>query len=150
MKVLLDTSVLTAALVKVHPAHTVAVAWLRRIQNGHIVGFINAHALAELYSNLTRIPFEPRIRTDEIAIMYENDIRNQLKIVSLSGDDYLNVIDYLRQKGLVGGIIYDALHVFAGIKVGVDWIVTLNSKDFRRIYPEWASHVISPLEDQKR
>lgn len=148
MKVLLDTSVLTAALVKAHPAHVVAAAWLRRIQNGDIVGFINAHALAELYSNLTRIPFEPRIRANEIAMMYENDIRGQLEIVSLSGDDYLNVVDYLRQKGLTGGIIYDALHIFAGIKSGVDQILTFNSKHFRQIYPELADRVVEPvLED---
>ena len=149
MKVLLDTSILTAALVKVHPAHPVAVRWLQRIRNGDVIGVINVHALAELYSNLTRIPFEPRLQANEIEAIYEHDIRGQLEVVSLSGDDYLDVIHHLRQMGLTGGIIYDALHVFAGIKSGVDQILTFNPKHFRQIYPEFADRVVEPvLEDE--
>jgi hypothetical protein len=45
---------------------------------------------------------------------------------------------------IVGGATYDALILYAGIKVGVDLVVTLNEKDFRRIYPHFADKLISP------
>ena len=45
---------------------------------------------------------------------------------------------------LAGGVIYDALIVYAGIKAKVDQIITLNNRDFSRIYPEFADKIVIP------
>lgn len=61
MRVLLDTSVLIAAVVEGHPAHAVAFPWLQRVKAGTDIGVVAAHSLAEMYAVLTRLPTRPAI-----------------------------------------------------------------------------------------
>jgi len=66
VRILLDTSVLVAAMLVTHPAHHRAIAWLQRIRQGSDTGPVSAHSLAELYAVLTRLPVQPRF-TPEVA-----------------------------------------------------------------------------------
>lgn len=59
MKVLLDTSVLVAAMVETHPMHECALHWLQRIKDGGDVGIVAAHSIAELYAILTTLTVQP-------------------------------------------------------------------------------------------
>jgi len=59
MKVLLDTSVLVAAMVESHPAHERSLSWLQRIKKGSDTGLVSAHTIAELYAILTTLPMKP-------------------------------------------------------------------------------------------
>ena len=59
MKILLDTSVLVAAVVESHPAHSQALPWLQRVRNNVDTGLVAAHSLAELYAILTTLPVQP-------------------------------------------------------------------------------------------
>jgi predicted nucleic acid-binding protein len=61
VKLLLDTSVLVAAMVETHPDHEVALPWLQQIKDGTHEGLLSTHALAELYAVLTRLPVRPKI-----------------------------------------------------------------------------------------
>lgn len=61
MKVAFDTSVLVAVLHRAHPHHARAVAWIDAVAEGHATGLITCHALAELWSVLTRLPGAGRI-----------------------------------------------------------------------------------------
>jgi predicted nucleic acid-binding protein len=61
MKVLLDTSVLVAAMGEAHPAHEKSLPWLQRIKKGSDSGLVSAHSVAELYAILTTLPMKPRI-----------------------------------------------------------------------------------------
>ncbi len=61
MKVLLDSSVLVAALVEVHEAHERALPWLQRAHAGEGETVVAAHTLAEVYAVLTRLPLHPPI-----------------------------------------------------------------------------------------
>ena len=61
MRVLLDTSVLVAAMVEAHPAHAEALPWVQRVRDGTDIGLVAAHSVAELYAVLTTLPVEPRI-----------------------------------------------------------------------------------------
>ena len=54
------------------------------------------------------------------------------------------MIEHLANLGIIGGAVYDGLIMYAAAKVEVDLIVTLNEKDFRRVYPELATKVVSP------
>ena len=56
MKVLLDTSVLVAAVLEMHEAHGRAFTALDRVQQGRDQGVVSAHSLAEVYAILTRVP----------------------------------------------------------------------------------------------
>lgn len=42
------------------------------------------------------------------------------------------------------GVTYDALILYAALKAEADQMLTLNEKDFRRIYPELTDKISSP------
>lgn len=55
VRILLDTSVLVAAMVELHPAHDRALLWLQRVHAGGAVGIVAAHTLAELLAWYPRL-----------------------------------------------------------------------------------------------
>lgn len=144
MRILLDTSVLVAAMVEAHPAHTRALPWLQRTQGATDTGLVAAHSLAELYAILTTLPLQPRILPAVAQELIRRNVLDVSEVVSLSGGDYKAVIDHLSGLGIVGGATYDALILHSASKADVDQVVTLNEKDFRRVYPELADKIVSP------
>jgi predicted nucleic acid-binding protein len=133
-----------AALVQVHPAHDVAVRRLQQIKHGDDTGVVSAHTLAELYSNLTRLPVKPIISPTVAQQLIKQNIVGTFEIVSLSAQDYVAVIDHLVANNIIGGVIYDALIARAAIQAKVDQLVTLNARDFRRVYPDMAGKIVTP------
>lgn len=144
MRVLLDTSVLVAAMVEAHPAHERALPWLQRVEAGIDSGVVAAHSVAELYAVLTTLPIRPRIAPAVARRLIEQNVLTNCEIVALSGADYANVISHLASTGIVGGATYDALILHAATKVEVDRIATLNEGDLRRVYPALSSKVVAP------
>ncbi|RME71261.1 MAG: PIN domain-containing protein [Chloroflexi bacterium] len=144
MRILLDTSVLVAAMVEAHPAHEQAFPWLKRVTSGPDTGFVAAHSLAELYAILTTLPVQPRISPTDALELLKHNIIDTLKVVFLSDHDYIEVIEHLSTLGVVGGSTYDALILRTAVNTNVEQVVTLNEKDFRRVYPELADRIISP------
>jgi predicted nucleic acid-binding protein len=144
MKILLDTSVLVAAMVEAHPAHERALPWLQRIKAGTDVGFVAAHSIAELYSVLSVLPVQPRISPAIANKLIHQDVFDICEVVTLSDQDYKSVIKHLSESNIVGGVTYDAVILYTAFKVEIDRIVTLNKKDFVRIYPGIAEKIILP------
>ena len=144
MKILLDTSVLVAAMVESHPTHERALPWLKRVRHGDDIGVVSAHSLAEVYSILTTLPVYPKISPSDAQQLILANIINVLEVVFLSDTDYAQVIEHLSALGIVGGATYDAVILRAAINADVDQVVTLNEKDFRRIYPDLADKIITP------
>jgi predicted nucleic acid-binding protein len=144
MRVLLDTSLLVAAMVEVHPSHASALPWLQRVKAGVHKGFVAAHSIAELYSILTTLPVQPRIAPMIAQRLVHRNVLDLCDVVSLSEEDYVAVTDHLSQLGIIGGVTYDALILYAGIKTDVDRVITLNEKDFRRVFPHIAGRLSGP------
>jgi len=142
MKVLLDTSVLVASALSSHPNHKECFGWVKSIVDKEIEGVVAAHTLAEMYSVLTTLPVYPPISPSDAKAIISNNVLNHFEVISLNKEDYEEVISHLAANGIIGGTTYDAIIVKAALKANVDWIVTLNEKDFRRVYPELASKVI--------
>ncbi len=144
VQILLDASVLVAASVESHPEHARALPWLQRIHAGDVVGIVAAHALAEVYAVLTRLPVQPRITPQLAQQVITHNIIDRCTIVALTPDDYAQILRDMADRGLIGGVIYDALAVYTARQARVDQIVTLNAKDFRRIDPELSDKIIEP------
>ena len=125
MRVLLDTSVLVAAMVEAHPAHQRALHWLKRVTHGADHGLVAAHSLAEVYSILTTLPVLPRISPSDALQLIKRNILAVLQVVCLSDADYAQVIEHLSALGITGGATYDALILRAAINANVDQVVTL-------------------------
>lgn len=145
MRVFFDTSTLLAAIVAGHPAHTFALPLLRRVKDKADTGFIATHSLAELYANLTRLPIRPRIAPTLALQLIQHNIIETCQVVSLSSKDYVTLLDQLVGLEISGGAIYDALLLHAAWLANVDQIITLNLRDFRRVYPRLADKMVSPL-----
>jgi len=144
MKVLLDTSVLVAAMVEAHPHHGRALSWIQRAKRREVTAIIASHSLAELYAILTSLPLRPRIPPATAWQLIQQNVLDTFTVVSLSDDDYRAVLKHLSTTGIVGGATYDALIAHAASKVQVDHLVTFNAQDFRRVYPDLSDRVIEP------
>ena len=144
MKILFDTSVLVAAMVEPHPMHSHAFPWLVRAKSQELDMAVSAHTLAELYAVLTTLPLIPRISPTAARRLIHDNVESTARIIPLSAQDYISVIKNLSDSGLSGGIIYDALIVKAAQKEDVKKILTLNTDDFKRVWPEGESRLVAP------
>lgn len=149
MRVLFDTSVLVAALVQSHPHHEPCRASLSRCERGELDLVLAAHSLAELQCTLTRLPLKPRISPRTAARMAEETRLRPpphgiAEVVTVTPAEYLEVIDEMVRLALAGAVIYDALIARAARSAEVDAIFTLNTRDFRRVWPEGAGSIHQP------
>lgn len=144
MRLLLDTSVLVAAMIEAHPHHARALPWLQRIQSGTDSGVVAAHSLAEVYAILTRLPLQPRIGPQLAQRLIQQNIINVCDIAALTELEYQTLIDHLAAHNIQGGATYDALILHTAAQAAVDHVVTFNIGDFRRVYPALAVTLIEP------
>jgi predicted nucleic acid-binding protein len=144
VKILLDTSILVAAIVEDHPDHEKGMHWCRRVADGTDKGFVSAHSLAELYAILTTLPVQPRISPQAAHYLIQKNVLEKFDVVVLSGRDYVEVLEMLAGIGVTGGATYDALILRTALNAEVDMVVTLNEKDFRRVYPDLADKIVAP------
>ena len=115
-----------------------------RVKNGTDIELVAAHSIAELFAILTTLPVQPRISPTISKQLIRHNVLEICEVVSLSDEDYAAIIEHLSEASIVGGVTYDALILYVALKVNVDCIVTLNEKDFRRIYPNLVDKVVSP------
>ncbi|MCL4858785.1 MAG: PIN domain-containing protein [Caldilineaceae bacterium] len=142
MRLLFDTSTLIAALLKPHEAHGLAHPWLDQVLAGADVGVVSAHSLAELYSTLTRMPLRPSISGADALELIRENILSPFEIVGLLPADYVAILDDLQSRNLVGGITYHALIMYIAVKVRVDKVITLNGRDFARLFPHFQGEIV--------
>lgn len=144
MKALFDTSVLTAAMVSGHRAHSRCRPWLARARSGELEGFVAAHVLAELYAALTSLPLQPPIAASTARRMVRDNVESAIQVVALSRRNYSRVLDDMAAGDLRGPSIYDALCVRAAKEAQVDRLLTLEVAHFRRLWPDAGDVIQEP------
>lgn len=145
MKAYLDTNVLVAASVQEHPHHEQSFDLLKAVKERTLQGCIGTHGLAEFYSVLTRAPFTPRVHPAEAGRFLDDNILPYFEIVALSADDYRAVLHSCSNASLIGGVVFDALHLYSAQKAGCDRVYTFNLKDFRALAPpELEGRIVAP------
>lgn len=144
MRVFCDTSVLIASVLQDHVHHKPAAAALSRIRQGDDIGHASAHALAETFSVLSRMPTEPKLQPADVLDILENDILPHFLLVALPPEDYAPAIRDLVAKGLGGGRIYDLLHLRTAGKLALDRIYTFNEGEWKKLAPELTSLICTP------
>ncbi len=138
----IDTSVLVAALVAPHPRHRDCRTLLERCERGEASGTICAHALAETFSVLTRLPLRPAIRPADAELLVSREVAARLQVVAVDGTAQLEAIRAVTAAGRSGGAVHDALHVVCLRRAGAGRIWTLNRADFIPFWDE--AHVAEP------
>jgi len=144
MRVLFDSSVLVASLVKAHPAHERAAAWHRRALKGELDFCVSAHSLLEVYAVLTRLPLHPPIQPGMAWRLVRENVAVRARVVAATGNDYKSLVEDVAELGLCGGSVYDALVARAALKAGAEILLTLNPDHFRRAWPSGAGRVQVP------
>ena len=131
-----DTSVLVPAAVTNHPHNAPALAVLEELVSRKHRGFISAHSLTKIYSVLTRTPFKPPLYPSEVWFIIEQMILPHMELVTLTGEEYREVVLQCSISGWVGGRVHDAIHLRCAQKAGCDRIYTFNIRAFRTMAPQ--------------
>jgi predicted nucleic acid-binding protein len=143
MRVLLDTSVLVAAVVEMHDAHGRAFAALDQVHRCKDEGVVSAHTLAEMYAILTRAPAPLRHSPEQALLSIEENVLKHFKVLALNGSDYTSLIREAAMAGIQGGTIYDAILLKAAAKANVARVYTLNLKHFLAVAPSSMAPTLS-------
>ena len=124
----LDTSALVGAVLERHPQHA---ACLRALQDS-ATPVTDAHALAEAFSTLTGFYKVPSEAAAELTL----GLKALVEVEPLPLADYETAISEARQRGVMGGGIYDSLHATFARRKGAKRIVTRNPSHFAHTAPE--------------
>jgi len=106
MKEFFDTSVLVAAFWGGHVHHLPSLKRFAAAEKRHSACGI--HSLAEVYSVMTALPVKPMIPPEQ-ALLFVEEVRHRLTLVSLSAAEYFAAIQDAASRGFTGGRIYDSL-----------------------------------------
>lgn len=101
------------------------------------------HTLAELFAVLTALPVKPPI-SPEHAMLFVDDIRARLTLISLDSQDYCQTLRAAADQGLAGGRIYDALLLRCARECNAQTIYTWNIRHFEAIAPDLAARLRMP------
>ncbi len=141
MKAFFDTSVLVAVFYGDHQHHAPSIECFLRFSKKQAC--CGAHSLAEVYSSLTRMPGKDRI-SGEQAMLFLDEIRERMTIVSLDDEEYFRAIAGASAGGVLGGTIYDALLAQCALKAKAEIIYTWNVKHYRQFGSEAAKRARTP------
>ena len=124
----LDTSALVGAVLGRHPQHA---ACLRALQDS-ATPVTDAQALAEAFATLTGFYKVPSEAAAELTL----GLKALVEVGPLPLADYETAISEARQRGVMGGGIYDSLHATFARRKGAKRIVTRNPSHFAHTAPE--------------
>jgi predicted nucleic acid-binding protein len=139
-----DSTILVASCVEAHTHHRQASEAMQSLLTRDTVGYVNGHGLAESYNVLTRTPFSPPVLPTEAWQLLTRNILPNLTIVSLSSEEYLEVIQHCSENGWGGGLVYDALHIRSAQKANCERIFTFNVRHFEQLAPELRGRIMWP------
>ena len=130
MKAFFDTSVLVGAFFGDHPRHA---ACLRLLEDASKkTHFCAAHAAAELYAVMMRLPVRPRI-TPEQGLLFVENVRDYFSVITLSAAEQFEVAAEAARRGLDGAKVYDLMTLRCAAKVAAERVYALNLAKFTRL-----------------
>jgi predicted nucleic acid-binding protein len=126
----LDSNCMIAAVCGWHEHHAAAAAAIEsRLQEGQTL-VIAAHAIAEAYAVLTRLPPPHRLSPADAWTSIKCSFVEHAKIAVLPSNDYLAVLEALAAGGAGGGRTYDALIAAAALHGSASDFLTFNAAHF--------------------
>lgn len=89
-----------------------------------------AHSLVECYSVLTRLPPPLRLPPGVAGQLIQVSFVARGAVISLSADQYVELLAKLAASGIAGGRTYDAVIAATARAADADVILTFNARDF--------------------
>lgn len=137
----LDTSVLVATALTMHPHHAASLRLCEQTKGQATA--ISTHTIAEMFSILTSLPQPMRTAPRKAVWVVETNL-SRMTAVTLTGAEYLETLYLVANLGHSGGMIYDALHIACARKVKAERIYTWNVRHFRSLAADLADRIVSP------
>jgi predicted nucleic acid-binding protein len=130
-----DTNVIVAGLVDEHAFHARALPWIVRASQSEDRLVLSDRTLAEAYAVLSTLPRIRAATPDRAARALRRLIEVSSQTVDVSATETMETITMLAERKIPGRIVFDALIAKAAVKAKVDYLVTFNVRDFRRVWP---------------
>lgn len=130
----IDTSVIIAGVLAWHPHHARAGAAFASLGSARDV-VLPAHALVEAYAVMTRLPAPHRLAAAVARDLLATVVAASGKVVALTGREHWAFVGGIAERGITGGLSYDALIVAAALRGGARRLLTFDASDFDRIAP---------------
>ena len=143
MKVAFDSSVIIAGTHDMHPHHARAIVWIDAVIEQRITGLITWHALAEIWSVLTRMPAPGRLSPEQ-ALRIVRRVQEVFQLCQVEPVVYSEALQRCTDRSFALGVVFDALHLVCAERAGADAMVTFNGADFRRLASSASPRVIVP------
>lgn len=143
MLVAIDTSVLVAWTVAKHPFHARTKPWFEAIFRGELEAMVCVHALAELYSVLTKIPEGLSPNAARLAVI---NVPKRIRVIPLTVGTYQVAVSRCADRSLKSGSIFDALHLVAAERKAATVLLTFNLHDFTRLGEISSPQVVVPTD----
>ena len=124
----LDTSELVGAVLERHPEHAACLRALEECADA----ISDAQALAETFATLTGFYRVPAEAAAELTL----GLRERVRVEALALADYATAISEARQRGVMGGGIYDSLHATFARRKRAKRVITRNPGHFAHAAPE--------------
>ena len=126
----LDTSCMVAAVCAWHARHAAAAAEIEgRFDRGERMA-IAAHAIAETYAVLTRLPAPHRLAPADAWTLVRTNFVDNASLVTLDGPAHVAVLEDLAGDGIGGGRTYDALIAACAAASHAKALLTFNRRHF--------------------
>ena len=148
MRILADSNLLIAGLIRSHVHHAAVSPWMQAIRAKRVELVLAAHSVAETFSVMTRGPFQPAMTPAEVWGLIQENILPFADIQTLTHAEYLATLARLAAHGLGGGLVYDGLIAQVAERAGVDLLLTFNTKHYIRLPSGGNLRVESPLNIQ--
>src|SRR6266478_6539597 len=141
MKEFFDTSVLVPAFRREHVHH---VPSLKRLAAAGKRPFAcGLPSLSEVFFGLTTLPVKPMIPPEQ-ALLFVEEVRHRLTLVSLSAEEYFAAIQSAASGGFTGGRVYDSLLLACAAKCKALAVYTWNLKHYQSLAPDLAPRIQTP------
>ncbi len=141
MQEFFDTSVLVASFWRGHLHHVPSLKRFAAAEKRSSACGI--HSLAEVYSVMTALPVKPMIPPEQ-ALLFVEEVRNRLTLVSLSVEEYFAAIQNAATGGFTGGRIYDSLLLACAAKCKAQAVYTWNLRHYQSLAPSLAPRIQTP------
>lgn len=129
----LDSSVIIAALLGWHEAHSRASAALQALLAEPESPLLPVHSLLEAYSVMTRLPAPRRVSPRQAWTMLHQSLRETTRLVGAPSEATWSFLEGLAARSVSGGTTYDAWILATARKARAGRLLTLNPRHFERL-----------------
>jgi predicted nucleic acid-binding protein len=141
MKGFFDTSVLVAVFLSEHIHHSSSIKRFAAAEKKHSACW-RSLVSGSLFRH-ERVASPPADPPEQVLLFVE-EIRPRLTLISLTPEEYLTSIYKTAERGFTSGRVYDALLLACAVKWKADVIYTWNVKHFHALAPDLADRIKNP------